>query len=244
MYLEHLVPNAFAILAAPRCFLKRLLNPRYVSFGLMANLNYLKKRGIFENIDAVIDVGANIGQFAYMMHTVIPNKPIFSFEPDDECFKTLQETHKKHHIVGKTFSFGLSDKCQKLDFNIYETSVNNSILVRKEETPKLVKTIEVKTLDEVSTEFTGYQSFFLKIDVQGAEMLVLDGAKRFLSSCKFVLLEVSLNEAYSASARIEDIIGKMRTEGFVCWEIVDVLRNKKPNELGILEMDLLFRKAI
>jgi hypothetical protein len=48
---------------------------------------------------------------------------------------------------------------------------------------------------------------------------------------------------YSVSAKIEVVIFKMRSEGFICWEIVDVLRGKTPNELGVLEMGLLIRKA-
>lgn len=34
----------------------------------------------------------------------------------------------------------------------------------------------------------------------------------------------------------------MRSSGFVCWEMLDVLRKKVAEDLGILEMDLLFRR--
>jgi FkbM family methyltransferase len=243
MYLEHLVPNAFAIFSSPRCFIKRLLNPQLVSFGLMANLDFLKKRRVFDEVDAIVDIGANIGQFAYMIHSVLPDKPVFSFEPDSDCFSNLQDTFATHKISGRCFQFALSNKEERAELNIYESPANNSMLARNGEIPKVVKTIECRTLDGLKVEFESYQSFFLKIDVQGAELLVLEGAKEFLSNCKFVQLEVSLTTSYAGNAKIEDVLQAMRLAGFTCWEIVDVLRNKKPNELGIVEMDLLFRKA-
>lgn len=243
MYLEHLVPNALAIFSAPRCFLRRLINPRLVSFGLMANLNFLKKRGVFDEVDAVIDIGANIGQFAFMIHSVLPDKPVFSFEPDSDCFSILQDTFSIHKIPGRCYPFALSNKEEQVKLNIYESPANNSMLARNGEMPKVVKSVDCRTLDGFRAEFEPHQSFFLKIDVQGAELLVLEGAKQFLSNCKFVQLEVSLTTSYAGNAKIEDVLQAMSLAGFICWEIVDVLRNKQPNELGIIEMDLLFRKA-
>ena len=44
-----------------------------MSFGFLANLAYLNKRGVFEGVDCVVDIGANIGQFAFMIQTALPS---------------------------------------------------------------------------------------------------------------------------------------------------------------------------
>lgn len=242
MYLEHLVPKWISVISAPNCFINRVLNPHMVSFGLLANLDYLSKRGVFEGVDCVVDIGANIGQFAFMIQAILPKIQVFSFEPDSESFAKLEDNFEKYKIKGKCFSLALSNQVGEEMLNVYESSANNSLLPRVGESPSAVKTVNCNTLDLVSKSFGQVNSAFLKIDVQGAELLVLGGSKEFLGKCKFVQVEVSLSTAYTGNALIEDVIATMRSSGFVCWEILDVLRKKAPEDLGILEMDLLFRR--
>lgn len=242
MYLEHLVPKFITVFSSPKCFFKRLLHRDLVSFGLMANLNFLAKKGVFDGVDGVVDVGANIGQFAYMIHTALPHLAIYSYEPDPACFNRLQDTFSEHKIKGKTFAKALADSKGSINLNIYESSANNSILSRHNERVLSVQKVECSTLDLQYDELSSLKSIFLKIDVQGAELAVLSGAVELLKRCKFVQLEVSLVNAYNGNAHIADIMAVMRSAGFGCWEILDVLRKKKSNGLGILEMDLLFAK--
>jgi len=243
MYLEHLVPTNLAAIFSPGCLVRKLQHPDLVSFGLLANLNTLSKRGVFDEVDAVIDVGANIGQFAYMAHVALPKLPIFSFEPDPVCFTGLQRTFAAHHISGKCFPLAISDREGQVALNVYESPANNSLLPRQNEHPMAVRQVNCATLDSLCTELSAVHAPFLKIDVQGAELAVLRGATEFLKRCKFVMLETSLVHSYEGNAHIADAFSFMRDAGFVCWEIVDALRKKKPDELGIVEMDLLFIRS-
>jgi FkbM family methyltransferase len=240
MYLENLIPSGIAALFSPGCFVKRLMYPDLVSFGLLANLHALGKRGVFKEVDAIVDVGANVGQFAFMAHTALPHLPIFSFEPDPSCFEGLQQTFATHHINGKCFPLAISDQAGQVQLNVYESTVNNSLLHRQHENTVAVKNVNCATLDSLRAELFSLNTLFLKIDVQGAELSVLRGAGEFLKRCKFVLLEVSLVSSYDGNAHIAEVLTAMRSAGFSCLEIVDVLRKKKPDELGIAEMDLLF----
>lgn len=242
MYLEHLVPKFITVFSSPECFIKRLLHRDLVSFGLMANLNFLAKKGVFNEVDGIVDVGANIGQFAYMAHSALPHLAIYSYEPDPACFSRLQDTFSEHKIKGKTFPIALANSQGSINLNIYESSANNSILSRHNEHVLSVQEVACSTLDLQHDELHTLKSIFLKIDVQGAELAVLNGAVELLKRCKFVQLEVSLVNAYDGNAHIADIMAVMRSAGFSCWEILDVLRKKKSKELGILEMDLLFAK--
>lgn len=90
MFLDNLLPSFIGAVAAPSYFIKRLLYPDMVSFGLLANLAKMSSRGTITGIDSIWDVGANHGQFAFMAHNVWPDLPIYSFEPDPSSVEKLQ----------------------------------------------------------------------------------------------------------------------------------------------------------
>ncbi|MGZ5441417.1 MAG: FkbM family methyltransferase [Thermoanaerobaculia bacterium] len=242
MYLEHLVTPYLALLSSPRCFLTRLIHPDLVSFGLFANIANVKKRGLFKGIDGVIDVGANIGQFAYMVHTVLPQLPIYSFEPDKQCFIQLQHTFERFQIPGKCFSIAISDQRGHGQFYIYTNRANNSFLLREDSERESAQatTVPCNTLDGLERELRVLKCPMLKIDVQGYEMAVLRGATSLLERCKYVLLEVSFRFAYQGNAHVADIFAMMRERGFVCLDILDILRMPRDEGFGLREADLLF----
>lgn len=241
MYLEHLVPPSLAGLFLPGCLIKRLRYPHLVSFGMLANLKRLAGRGVFEGVDSIVDVGANIGQFAFMAHSALPGLPIYSFEPDPGCFAGLQQTFADYHISGGGFPFAVSSKEGSVSLNVYESAANNSLLSRHGETAVSVHQVRCTTLDALlNGELSSLRAPFLKIDVQGAELSVLAGAAEFLKRCRYVMLETSLVPSYEGCADVAHVLSFMDSAGFACWEIVDVLRKRKPDELGIQEMDLLF----
>lgn len=219
------------------------MHPKLVSFGLLANLHLLGKCGVFKEVDGIVDVGANIGQFAFMAHSALPGLPIFSFEPDAACFEGLQRTFKMHHINGKCFPLAISDEAGQAHLNVYASTANNSLLRRQHEEAVAISEVTCATLDGLWEELSALKAPFLKIDVQGAELAVLRGAKKFLERCKFVQLEVSLVSSYAGNAHVAEVMTVMRSAGFSCWEIVDVLRGKRPDDLGIAEMDLLFIRS-
>lgn len=242
MYLEHLISPKLAIFAAPRCFLRRLIHPELVSFGLLANLNGLKQRGLFNDIDGVIDVGANIGQFAYMVHSVWPQIPIYSFEPDKECFIKLEETFKRFAVPGKCFPVAVSDQQGQSQFYLYDNRANNSFLLRQDGEQAVSRAITVPciTLNGLENEMSVLKCPMLKIDVQGFEMAVLRGATSLLKHCKYVQIEVSFQHAYQGNAHVADVFSAMREHGFSCFDILDLLRMPKAEGHGIREADLLF----
>ncbi len=241
MFIDNLIPSIFGVLSSPLCFINRLRHPKLISFGLYANLEKMHQRQIIEGIDSIWDVGANRGQFAFMAHKVWPELPIFSFEPDPESFAGLKQTFSRFNIDGKIYHLALSNNSTPKNLLRYADAVNNSILKRHTEEP-LSESIEVACakLDEI-VDSNKYNAAFLKLDVQGYEVNVLKGGESFLSKCRYVQIEVAFSPAYSGAADIGEMLTLMKSYGFECIQILDLLRDKsKQNQ--ILEMDLLFSR--
>lgn len=243
MFLDNLVPSFIGAIAAPQYFIKRLQYPEMVSFGLLANLAKMKSRGTISKIDSIWDIGANYGQFAFMAHNVWPDLSIYSFEPDPISYEKLERSFNKFSINGESFCLALSDKVESKQLLRYSNNANNSLLENATYAKGGMESMAVActTLDVISKLSPEVSSAFLKLDVQGYELVVLRGAKDFLENCLFVLIEVSFSPTYSEGAHAGEIILAMRDYGFECIEILDLLRDKKGLH-KIIEADLLFEK--
>jgi Methyltransferase FkbM domain len=77
--------------------------------------------------------------------------------------------------------------------------------------------------------------FGLKIDVEGFERQVVEGAARFLEQTQFVIAEVSVSPRFEGGASSAEFIALLRSHGF---EVLDVLHAAQ-SRLG-LHADLLF----
>jgi FkbM family methyltransferase len=242
MYLDNLVPHGFALLTAPKAAIWKLRRPRMVSFGMQANLAVCRRRHAMENIDAIIDVGANVGQFAYMASRVWRSVPIHSCEPDPASFEVLCRNAAKYGIPGVQLQGAISDSSSERPLSRYTDSTQNSLLAHTQIPGEIYTAIPVNclTLDDWVADLPPMQNAFLKVDVQGAESLVLRGAMTALQRCKFILLEVSFRPAYAGQSTVDQIFAIMAESRFYPIEIVDLLRDTKRPGHPVIEADILF----
>lgn len=243
MFLDNLLPAGLAVLWAPQALLRRVRYPQKVSFGLLANLYAMRRLGKISGIDSIWDVGANEGQFAFMAHSVWPELPVYSFEPDPDCFKKLNSTFAQFAIPGRAFPYALGSEKGTKQLIRYSHNVNNSFLQRIGAGQEAQDSVRVQciTLDEISKEIQLGARAFLKLDVQGFELAVLAGAADFLAHCSYVQIEVSFASSYCSGASADEVMRFMREQGFQCVEILDLLRNVQKETHEITEVDLLFR---
>ena len=82
------------------------------------------------NINLVIDIGANTGQFAQKIKDFGYKKEILSFEPMASAYKQLLK-NSKNSESWKTLNKGFSNKSGKKILNISKNSVSSSILNNK-----------------------------------------------------------------------------------------------------------------
>lgn len=104
-----------------------------------------------------------------------------------------------------------------------------------------VRKIPITTLDQLYDQFQWTGPIGLKIDTEGYEHLVVQGASRLLQETEFVIAEVSVARRFEDSYSFAEFITLMQREGFVAHDVLDAPRTPS-GELGYL--DVFFRRAV
>ncbi len=154
------------------------------------------------NIDTIIDVGSNEGQFINSIRNILPNKRIIAFEPIKAVYDRLLVNTKGLNIV--VHNCGLSDVAGSAEINISKNFVSSSILQMEELHQKTYpdsqyvnkETIQLKRLDDVVNLKENYGHILLKIDVQGYENKVIAGGTNVIKAVDIVIIEFSFQPIY------------------------------------------------
>lgn len=121
----------------------------------------------------VLDIGANIGNHSVYWGKVTNVKKVFSFEPTDVIFKILEKNIEINNLTEKItiYNIGLGNKNTNgkiASFNIGNVGATGI----KED---ISGDITIKKLDDIE-EIKSERIDFVKIDVEGFEKNILDGA--------------------------------------------------------------------
>ncbi len=175
-------------------------------------------------------------------------KVILSFEP-------LTTTHAELCCVAsRDQKWDVYGRCAvgefdgEIQINIGKSTATSSILPMHEnlylaaEGARYVG-CETAPIVKLDSEAMGYLSefknqAFLKIDTQGYEWQVLDGATEALKQVQGVLCELSLVPLYDGQHLWLDIIERLSSEGFTLWAIQPGFKDKKNGRT--LQLDATF----
>lgn len=150
--------------------------------------------------DTFIDIGANLGYMSINASKIVgPKGKIISFEPDNTIYSLLEHNITLNNVENiKLNKIGLSNYNGEASFNIatesglsrLENKNNNLVgLILQSKT-----TIKVNTLDSylVDNNFTNIKIQMIKIDVEGHELNILQGASNVLKDSKpIIILEIN-----------------------------------------------------
>ena len=139
----------------------------------------------------VLDVGANVGYYALLAAKRVAQ--VYAFEPDPDSFDLLTRSVQANGYTNvKCLRAAVTDKGGRSTFYIDSEAWGNSLCSNNVSKP--VKTLDVETvcLDQLYAKGSlGERIHLVKIDVQGAEEMVLKGSANVLARCRpTVLMEV------------------------------------------------------
>jgi len=204
-----------------------------------------------EQIDLVLDVGANIGQFVDRLRSHYSYQgEVISFEPLKDTFDTLSKK-AADDSQWTTHNYALGDSPGSEEINISANTQSSSFLEMNQShlnaAPQSAyqnkQIVQIETLDRVFEKLgANGKNVFLKADVQGYEMKLLEGAKASLLKVKAIRLEMSVISLYQSETLIEDMISFMRANGFRLHAIEPNFSD--PVTGAILQVDGLFSRLL
>jgi FkbM family methyltransferase len=179
-------------------------------------------------VDLVLDVGANIGQFAQALRQAGYRERIVSFEPLPAAWQQLRHASlgDPQWDVAPPMALGRDDG--EIAINIAGNSVSSSVLAMLDTHASAAPasayvgqvTVPLMRLGAVAADYVDSNTIcFLKIDTQGYESQVLDGAGDFLDRAAGVQLELSLVPLYAGQELYRALIDRLTTKGFDLWGI-------------------------
>lgn len=203
-------------------------------------------------VDALFDVGANEGQYARTARKDARfTGHIFSFEPNPEVFAILSG-HAARDPKWHVFNMALSDVDGTMSFNIMAAHQFSSLARPVEhldpvfaERNRVTKTVEVETrrldglLDEVLKPH-GLSRPFLKMDTQGYDRMVCDGAGGRLADMLGIQTELEVRPQYAGATDYRTMIDYLAGRGFVPNAF---FANNKGHFPLLVEMDGIFLRA-
>jgi FkbM family methyltransferase len=176
-------------------------NARFLFFfGTLSTDEYPLTKFLLKSLkdeDIFYDIGTNFGFYTFLAANSIETGEIHCFEPNRICVESLEKTKKINHTKNVTVnSFGISDSNSEKSFvgrdvSFYNGSAGNSFKsdAAPEKNFKEIATIKTKTLDSYVNN--NKVPTLIKIDVEGSEYEVLQGAKDLLTNhSPIILMEV------------------------------------------------------
>jgi FkbM family methyltransferase len=223
---------------------KLALGGHNVSLYLGLRQPWLQRLGV----RTVVDIGANIGQFALVARAAFPHATLHCFEPLPDCFQQLQKhLGKRPGVILHNVALGARAETRAMIRNPYSPS--SSLL---EMAPSHVRAfpftaggervpVSVSTLD---AELAGQgieEPVLLKIDVQGTEDRVIAGGRSILTRTAVAIIETSFEPLYAGQLLFDEIQEVMRGLRFSYRGNLGQLNS--PEDGRVLQCDAVFVHA-
>lgn len=201
-------------------------------------------------IDVVFDIGANTGQFGQELRDCGYTGRIISFEPLSSAHAQLSQAAHNDPAWTVAPRSAVGDQVGTIEINISGNSVSSSILPMKDLHTSASATsayrgreeTAITTVDAVAGDYLRESdTLLLKIDTQGFEWQVLDGAAATLKRTKAVLCELSLVPLYEGQRLWGDLMARLEAEGFTFWSMERGFTD--PRNGRLLQVDGLFVRA-
>lgn len=210
--------------------------------NMLHGLMDLRSRGL--ELHCVVDGGACVGNWTRLIKRIYPHARVLMIEPQASHQPVLQAlaTHYGASVEAVHALVGPRER-NEVPFHVLDDGAGgtgSSVLAERSDVPRHVVKMPMTTIDRLVAERAWLRPDLIKLDVQGYELEVLEGARAALQSVPFVLLEVSTLQYNDGSPLIHDVLAWMRRAGYVTYDVFDLTRRR---DGVLLQADLLFVRA-
>ena len=141
--------------------------------------------------ETVVDVGANIGLYSIACsHKVGNSGKIIAIEPEKENFSLLVQNLRLNGVTNVLpINEAISNFIGTTDLFLSETNLGGHSIIFRRGSKK--RTVNCETLDKLCRRLGIRRVHLIKVDVEGAELAVLEGAQKMLEENKLRLIVVA-----------------------------------------------------
>lgn len=211
----------------------------------MKELKRLMK-GVSEPV--VFDVGGHHGLMAKAFRELLPGSQVYSFEPFHESYEVLKAAVADDSKV-RVLPYGLGEEDGPRTFHVNAHAPTNSLLPTDGEGAKTwgegvlttarTMTVEIRTMDAVMKELGVPHIDLVKLDVQGAEHLVMAGARTAceLGNIDVLYSEIITRPTYQGQMRLDEALRFYHELGF---ELHNFYNASLTRENQLRQVDAIF----
>ncbi len=198
-------------------------------------------------VNLVLDVGANIGQFGASLRNAGYRGRIVSFEPLAAAREQLLMASRGDSLWDIAPRAAIGNEDGEIEIHVAGNSVSSSVLKMLDShasaAPESIyvnsEKVPLRRLDTLSAKYFQPDSVsFLKIDTQGYEDRVLQGATGLFNRFAGLQLELSLVPLYEGQLLFDGLIKQLQTSGFELWAISPAFVD--PQSGRLLQVDATF----
>lgn len=225
-------------LTHPKCW-------RALACGVVPAVEHLKVlRGL--EMDGILDVGSNRGQFSLACRIARPGVPIVAFEPIPQEAAVFHRIHGQAAEV-RLEQLALGEQRGEAVLHLSGRADSSSLLPIGELQKSLFREtaeigtlrVKVQRLDDLAPYWAGRTCQLLKLDVQGFELNVLRGAEVTLAHCAYVYAECSEVPLYDGQALRPAVEAFLAARGFELTGSFNPTRHQGQ----LIQSDCLFHRV-
>lgn len=196
-----------------------------------------------------LDVGANVGQTGQKLRKEGYKGRIASFEPLAQCFTKLQAAAQSDP-GWQTFHMALGNRSERASIGVSKNLQSSSILPVTDHYVQVYyrnaythhEETAVERLDAMLPELARPgDTIHLKLDTQGYERFVIEGAEGVLDSIASVQMEVAVTPMYEGEMVMHEAIALMHSKGYLLIDVDHAFKDPRSGEAT--HFDLLFRRG-
>lgn len=201
--------------------------------------SYALIRALGFNPKTVIDVGVAGG--TQDLYTNFPDSLFLLIEPLKEFESALKAILKQYRGSYVLAAAGAS--AGEVSFNMHDNQLEGSSIYQDTmgaQADGHKVTVPMIRIDDIVREKSLSGPYLIKVDVQGAELSVLEGSQESLADAEVVVLEVCMFEFMKGAPQFFDVIYYMKQHSFAAYDII--LGGNRPLDNALGYVDIVFVK--
>ncbi|MGC1473626.1 MAG: FkbM family methyltransferase [Psychroserpens sp.] len=188
-----------------------------------------------------MDVGVNLGQTLLKVRNALGDIPYLGFEPNPSCVNYTYELIKRNNIKNvRIIPAGISDQSGVIELNFYADSDTDSSasIIQNFRSNKVKSSFVVVVQPDMITQLSDLPRgvHFLKIDVEGAELEVINGLTKYVKDNKPVIfmeiLPVYSDDNLFRIERQDTLLNLLKSHDY---SILRIIKDQTDNEFSHLE---------